>query len=113
MDLDPFRPEELCFTLLPKPDSQRGHRHNYYDGENGGLLIGPRSLKEMAFVQLSQRTWYLVAEQQLLFAANAMIISGKHCMADVHFWSEYSLFELIFSRPHAMLNYMLLLTSLC
>ena len=60
MDLDPFRPEELCFTLLPKPDSQRGHRHNYYDGENGGLLIGPRSLKEMAFVQLSQRTWYLV-----------------------------------------------------
>ena len=28
----------------------------------------------------------LLAEQQLQFAANAMIISGKHCVADVHFW---------------------------
>jgi len=27
----------------------------------------------------------LLEEQQLLFAANAMIINGKHCVADVHF----------------------------
>jgi len=31
----------------------------------------------------------ILAEQQLLFAANAtlmVIINSKHCMADVHFW---------------------------
>jgi len=27
----------------------------------------------------------LLAEQQLLFAANAMTINGKYCVADVHF----------------------------
>ena len=38
MDLDPFRPEELCFTLLPKPDSPRGQEHNYYDGKKRWVI---------------------------------------------------------------------------
>jgi len=55
MDLDPFQHEELCFTLLPKPDSPRGQEHMVV--RNGGLLLGPRSLKGMPLVQLSQCTW--------------------------------------------------------
>ena len=79
------RQEEIDFLSIVSDRHDKPFHVQFFPGRAQVLDSLPPTWNELPVT-------LLLAEQQLLLAANAMTINGKHCVADVHFFgSEYSL----------------------